>query len=169
MESKSSVRVPYSLILNCMGKYFNNLNLSFALFGKCNMKDFVGTITSTVRFYLVEWCNVNNSIEPAGVPVRRVISLPTTTPHNSQSADVKNIIISTRRFNQILLKWPRNFTHLWTYFIVNIIRIPEYFLIKTLNNTQNSMSRSAIHQCCGSEKRIMRLSLWPEGAETASS
>jgi hypothetical protein len=35
MESKSCVRVPYSLILSYMGKYFNNLNLSSALFGQC--------------------------------------------------------------------------------------------------------------------------------------
>jgi hypothetical protein len=35
MESKSGARVPYSLVLSCMGKYFNNLNLSFVLFGQC--------------------------------------------------------------------------------------------------------------------------------------
>jgi hypothetical protein len=35
MESKSGVRVPYSLTLSCMRKHLNNLNLSSPLFGQC--------------------------------------------------------------------------------------------------------------------------------------
>jgi hypothetical protein len=42
MDSKRGVRVPYSLILSCMGNNFNNLNLSFALFGQCASGDGVG-------------------------------------------------------------------------------------------------------------------------------